>query len=76
MGLGYLDEITFLQYHDDYPNVVILTKSNGYVFIANSENPHINQVYTIQDIINFYQSDRPLWKDTIVLDPVVKLFIV
>ena len=74
-GLGYLDEITFLQYHDDYPNVVILTKSNGYVFIANSENPHINQVYTIQDIINFYQSDRPLWKDTIVLDPVVKLFL-
>lgn len=74
-GLGYLEKVVYLDYETNYPNVIVITESNGYVFFANSENPYIDQVYTVVDMIRFYQSDAPVWKDTLITDPVVKLFI-
>lgn len=72
-GLGYLESDMFEQFKSTYKNVVIITESNGYVFLANENNPDLGGPYTIQDIKNFYQSDAPVWADKVILQPKVNL---
>lgn len=74
-GLGYLESNVYEQFKNTYPNVIVITESNGYVFLANEGNPDLGGPYTIQDIKNFYQSDAPVWADKEILQPKVSLLL-